>query len=144
MLEKANIVMIEQPLPAKRFEDLAWLRERTPLPLVADEDLTCAQDLRALADVYDGVNIKLMKIGGLQPAMQMIHTAKSLGLKVMLGCMIESSLGITAAAHLSPLANWIDLDGSLLLREDPFHGVTFDQGRPSIPNAPGIGARPIR
>jgi L-alanine-DL-glutamate epimerase-like enolase superfamily enzyme len=140
MLEKSNVEIVEQPMPARRLEDLAWLRERTHLPLIADEDLTSAKDLLALADVYDGVNIKVMKVGGLQPALHLAHTARSLGLKVMLGCMIESSLGITAAAHLSPLADWVDLDGCLLLQNDPFQGLTFDHGQLTLPLVPGVGA----
>ncbi|NUM77145.1 dipeptide epimerase, partial [candidate division KSB1 bacterium] len=116
-----------------------WLRERSPLPLVADEDVMKANDLPALARAYHGINIKIMKSGGLQEALRMIHVARALGLKIMLGCMIESSLGITAAAHLSPLVDWADLDGNLLIKNDPYRGVRVEQGRLILPEGPGLG-----
>ena len=142
MLAEANVEFVEQPMPAKSFDDVRWLREHAILPLVADEDVTGAADLADLATAYDGVNLKVMKVGGLQTTLQMIHTARSLGLKIMLGCMIETSLGITAAAHLAPLVDWADLDGSLLLRDDPFHGVQFEGGKMRLPNRPGLGVIP--
>ncbi|MFT4641796.1 MAG: L-alanine-DL-glutamate epimerase-like enolase superfamily enzyme [Verrucomicrobiales bacterium] len=139
MLSEANVEFVEQPMPSKCLDDVRWLRKRAALPLVADEDVTHANDLAALATAYDGVNLKVMKVGGLQATLQMIHTARSLGLKIMLGCMIESSLGITAAAHLAPLVDWADLDGSLLLRDDPFSGVQFEGGQMQLPDRPGLG-----
>ncbi|RIK64282.1 dipeptide epimerase, partial [candidate division KSB1 bacterium] len=138
-LAKMNVEFVEQPLPAHRLDDVAWLRERSPLPLVADEDVMKANDLPALARAYHGINIKIMKSGGLQEAMRMIHVARALSLKIMLGCMIESSLGITAAAHLSPLVDWADLDGNLLIKNDPCRGVRVEQGRLILPEGPGLG-----
>lgn len=141
MLEEMNVEFVEQPLPADQLDDVAWLRSESALPLVADEDVTAPASLKALAAAYDGVNLKVMKVGGLQRTLQMIHTARSLGLKVMLGCMIESSLGITAAAHLAPLVDWADLDGHLLLKDDPFQGVLATGGQLSLPGRPGIGVQ---
>jgi len=109
------------------------------MPLFADEDSKTSRDLSALAGVYDGINIKLMKSGGVQEAWRMIHLARGLGLKIMLGCMIESSVGITAAAHLAPLADCADLDGHLLISNDPFAGVQIQNGRIVLPDAPGLG-----
>lgn len=139
MLAEYNVDLVEQPMPAKQLDDVRWLRQHSTLPLVADEDLTQASDLASLATAYDGINVKVMKVGGLQAALQIIHTAQSLGLKIMLGCMIESSLGITAAAHLASLADWVDLDGCFLLADDPFRGVTFHEGKLQLPDAPGLG-----
>jgi len=106
---------------------------------VADEDVRTVKDIPALAEAYDGINIKIMKAGGLQEALRMIHVARAHGLKIMLGCMVESSLGITAAAHLSPLVDWADLDGHLLIKNDPYRGVRVEQGRLILPEAPGLG-----
>ena len=130
-LAKMNVEFVEQPLPAQHLDD--------PLPLIADEDVKTAKDLPALARAYHGINIKIMKSGGLQEALRMIHVARALGLKIMLGCMIESSLGITAAAHLSPLVDWADLDGNLLIKNDPYRGVRVEQGRLILPEGPGLG-----
>jgi L-alanine-DL-glutamate epimerase-like enolase superfamily enzyme len=130
---------VEQPLPAHRLADVAWLRERSPLPIVADEDAMTSENLRELAGAYDGINIKLAKCGGLREAVRMLDLADELGLKVMLGCMIESSLGITAAAHLGARAEWLDLDGHLLLSDDPYFGVRCHRGVLILPDAPGLG-----
>lgn len=138
-LARMNVEFVEQPLPAHRLDDVAWLRERSPLPLVADEDVKTAADIPLLARAYHGINIKIMKSGGLQEALRMIYLARGLGLKIMLGCMIESSLGITAAAHLSPLVDWADLDGNLLIKNDPYRGVRVEQGRLILPEGPGLG-----
>lgn len=134
-----GIEFVEQPLPAGRLADVAWLRERSPLPLVADEDAMTSANLRQLAEAYDGINIKLAKCGGLREAVRMLDLADELGLKVMLGCMIESSLGITAAAHLGARAEWLDLDGNLLISDDPYAGVRCDRGVLTLPDAPGLG-----
>lgn len=135
-----GVEFVEQPMPAAMLEETAWVRERVGMELVADEAVMNAADLPALAGVYDGINIKLMKAGGIQEAVRMIHVAGALGLKVMLGCMIESSLAISAAAQLSPLAAWADLDGNLLIQEDPYRGVEVLQGRLVLNDRPGIGA----
>ena len=138
-LKELNVEFVEQPMPAQRLDDVAWLRARSPLPLVADEDVRTVKDIPALAQAYDGINIKIMKAGGVQEARRMIHVARAHGLKIMLGCMVESSLGITAAAHLSPLVDWADLDGNLLIKNDPYRGATVANGRLILPDTPGLG-----
>jgi L-alanine-DL-glutamate epimerase-like enolase superfamily enzyme len=139
-----NIEFVEQPMPANRLDDVRWLRQQLQqrnisMPLFADEDSKTSRNLPALGGVYDGINIKLMKSGGLQEALRMIHLARALNLKIMLGCMIESSVGITAAAHLAPLVDHADLDGHLLINDDPFVGVQMQNGRMTLPEAPGLG-----
>ncbi len=126
-------------MPAGNLADIAWLRERVNLPLVADEDVKIARDIPRLAGVYDGVNIKLMKSGGLLEGLRMIQVARALDLKIMLGCMIESSIAISAAAQLAPMVDWADLDSNLLLRNDPFSGVKVVEGRFEFSDKPGIG-----
>ena len=138
-MRSRGVEFIEQPMPAKMLDETAWLRQRVDLPLVADEAVMNAADIPSLAGVYDGINIKLMKAGGIQEALKMIHTARAVGLKVMIGCMIESSVAITAAAHLSPLADWADLDGNLLISNDPFCGVKVSRGQLILNDKPGIG-----
>ena len=143
-LAQFNIEFVEQPMPANRLDDVRWLRQQLQhrniaMPLFADEDSKTSRDLSALAGVYDGINIKLMKSGGLQEALRMIHLARALDLKIMLGCMIESSVGITAAAHLAPLVDHADLDGHLLISNDPFVGVQMQNGKMTLPEAPGLG-----
>jgi len=138
-LANAGIEFVEQPLPADRLTDVAWLRERSPLPIVADEDAMTSANLHELAEAYDGINIKLAKCGGIREAVRMLDLAEELGLKVMLGCMIETSLGITAAAHLGARADWLDLDGHLLISNDPFVGVRCERGQLTLPDAIGLG-----
>ncbi len=138
-MQSRGVEFIEQPMPAKMLEETAWIRQRVNLPLIADEDVLTSADIPSLAEVYDGINIKLMKAGGIQEALNMIQTARTHQLKVMLGCMIESSLAITAAAHLSPLADWADLDGNLLICNDPFAGVNVVGGRLILNDRPGLG-----
>ena len=128
-LESLNVEFIEQPLPATMLEETRWLRDRINIPIVADEAVKSAADIPKLAQAYDGINIKLMKSGGIQEALRMIWMARSLGLKIMLGCMVESSCAISAAAHISPLVDWADLDGNLLIANDPFKGVTVEDGK---------------
>ena len=134
-----GVELVEQPLPAGRIEDMRWLKERSPLPLVADEDIHTAADLPRLAEAFHGINLKLMKAGGILEAVRTIHAARALGMRIMIGCMIESSLGITAAAHLGSLADWLDLDGNLLIRDDPFLGATTANGRIELPAGTGLG-----
>jgi len=143
-LAKNNVILLEQPMPAAMHEEQKWLRQRCvelgiTLPIIADEAVKQTSDIPRLAEAYDGINIKLMKAGGIQEALRMITLARCLNLKIMLGCMIESSLGITAAAHLSPLVDWADLDGNLLISNDPFAGATVDHGKLILPDAPGLG-----
>jgi L-Ala-D/L-Glu epimerase len=134
-----GVELIEQPLPAAMIEETAWLRERVEIPIIADEAVKSAGDIPHLAGAYDGINIKLMKSGGLQEAIRMIHIARALGMKIMLGCMIESSVAISAAAHISPLVDYADLDGNLLISNDPFIGVGVQQGRLILNDRPGLG-----
>lgn len=138
-LASQNVDLIEQPLAANTPEDMAWLKERSPLPLIADEALTSIDNLPDLAHAYDGINIKLVKSGGGLAAKETIEHARALGMSVMLGSTIESSLGIAAAAHLAPLADFVDLDGSLLLANDPFEGHPLKQGRITLRDQPGLG-----
>lgn len=139
-LKSQGVEFIEQPMPSEMIEETAWLRERAGIPIVADEAVKTAADIPKLATAYDGINIKLMKSGGIQEAVRMIGMAKALGLKIMLGCMIESSVAIAAAAHLAPFVDWADLDGNLLLKEDPFSGVKVEKGKFVFNEKPGLGA----
>ncbi len=134
-----GVELVEQPLPADRLEDARWLKERSPLPVFADESLMTASDLPRLAGAFDGVNVKLMKCGGPQEAARMVAVARALGLKLMLGCMIETSLGISAGATVSPLFDYADLDGSLLIDNDPFRGLGFDKDKLIPSDKPGWG-----
>ena len=133
---------IEQPLPEEDLDGLRQIREFSPLPIFADEPVRTARDIPRLAGCVDGVNIKLMKAGGLREAMRMIAVARAHGLQVMLGCMIETSVGITAAAHLAPLVDWADLDGNQTVINDPFTGVRVKDGRLVLPDGPGLGVEP--
>ena len=142
-LSGQNVEFIEQPLPADKLDESAWLKERSPLPIVADENCMTKEDIPKIAHAFDGINIKLMKCGGPTEALKMIHTARSFGLKIMLGCMCESSIAIGAAAHMSPLADWADLDGNLLLSNDPYSGIDVIEGKLLLPDKPGIGVEPI-
>ncbi|MBZ5554416.1 MAG: dipeptide epimerase [Acidobacteriia bacterium] len=134
-----GIEFVEQPMPASMIEETRWVRERVKLPLIADEAVLGAADIPNLVGAFDGINIKLMKAGGIHEALRMIELARSLRLKIMLGCMIESSVGITAAAHLSPLVDYADLDGNLLISNDPFKGVLVRNGKLILPKRPGLG-----
>jgi L-alanine-DL-glutamate epimerase-like enolase superfamily enzyme len=138
-LQQRGVELIEQPLPAAMIEETAWLRERVDIPIIADEAVKRAADVPKLAGAYDGINIKLMKAGGLQEALRMIHVARALGLKIMLGCMIESSVAISAAAQISPLVDYADLDGNLLISNDPFVGVGVKEGKLILNDQPGLG-----
>jgi L-alanine-DL-glutamate epimerase-like enolase superfamily enzyme len=140
-LQRYEIELCEQPVPAGSPHELRAIRERVRIPIVADEDAHVASDLPALAGCVDGVNVKLAKTGGIRGALAMIHTARAMGMKVMLGCMVESAIAATAAAHLSPLADWADIDGPLLIARDPFDGVRYDRGKLLLPAAPGLGVR---
>ena len=138
-LAKNGVEFVEQPMPVDKFEDSIWLKEHSPLPIIADESVKVSADIPKLAEAFDGVNIKVDKTGGLQEAYRAIWMAKAVGLKTMLGCMIASSLSITAAAHLSPLVDYADLDGNLLISNDPFEGVKVKDGWLILPDRPGIG-----
>jgi len=141
-MRKHEIEFCEQPIPAGSPEKLRWIRERSPIPIVTDEDSKDAKDLPALLGCVDGINVKLVKCGGIRGALEMIHTARAMGLKIMLGCMVESQILTTAAAHLSPLVDWADLDGPFLTARDPFDGIRYDDGKIVLPDGPGLGVRP--
>jgi L-alanine-DL-glutamate epimerase-like enolase superfamily enzyme len=134
-----DVEFVEQPLPPHDLEGLRFVRERSPLPIIADESCIVASDVAKLAGIVDGINIKLSKCGGLREALKMIATARAHGMLVMAGCMIESSLGISAAAHLAPLLDYADLDGAALLADDPFVGAVIEGGQIGIPDGPGLG-----
>lgn len=138
-----GVEFVEQPLPPDDLEGLRSLRARSRLPLVVDESVVRAADIASVAGAAHGVNVKLMKCGGIAPARDLIATARAHGLRVMLGCRAaESSVGIAAAAHLAPLADWADLDGNLLVSDDPFVAVEVEDGRFVYPDRPGLGAVP--
>jgi L-alanine-DL-glutamate epimerase-like enolase superfamily enzyme len=141
-LEQEGVEFVEQPMPATDLDGCAWLKERVNLPLIADESCVRLQDVPKLQNAFDGINIKLMKCGGLREAMRMIHTARALGIKIMIGCMVESSVAVTAAAHLSPLVDYADLDGNLLVTNDPFEGVNVLEGKLILSDEPGLGVKP--
>ena len=138
-LEEKNIILVEQPMPKTQIDDMAWLTERSPLPTVADEAIQRIPDVVKAYGIYSGINIKLMKCTGMREAHKMLTLAKSLGMKVMLGCMTETSCAISAASHLSPMADWADLDGNLLISNDPFEGTKVKGGKLIISDKPGIG-----
>jgi len=138
-LEKMGVEFVEQPMPAEMIEETRWVRSRVHLPLFADEACQHAADIPKLAAAFDGVNVKLDKAGGLLEARRQIEMAKSLGMRTMLGCMISSSVSVTAAAHISPLVDYADLDGNLLIGNDPYRGVRVEKGKLILPDGPGLG-----
>jgi len=141
-LETQGVEFVEQPMPSDMLDEMRWVRERVHMPIIADESCQRASDIPRLRGAFDGVNIKLDKSGGILEACRMISIAKSLGMKTMLGCMISSSVSVTAAAHLSPFVDFADLDGNLLIADDPFQGVRVERGRLVLPNRPGLGLTP--
>jgi L-Ala-D/L-Glu epimerase len=141
-LETQGVQFVEQPMPAEMIEETRWVRSRVHIPLIADEACQRASDIPKLKDAFDGVNVKLDKSGGMLEAYRMIQIAKSLGMKTMLGCMVSTSVSVTAAAHLSPLVDFADLDGNLLIRDDPFRGVRVQHGKLILPDKPGLGLTP--
>jgi L-alanine-DL-glutamate epimerase-like enolase superfamily enzyme len=143
-LARIGVEFIEQPVPADDVEGLAHVHDRSEVPVFADESCPTSEELPAVAPAVDGVVIKLMKCGGLVEAVRMAREARELGLKTMIGCMMESSLAITAAAHISPLMDYADLDSGLMMTNDPFTGVRIDDGRMILPDEPGTGVRRTR
>jgi L-alanine-DL-glutamate epimerase-like enolase superfamily enzyme len=133
--------LLEQPLAKDDLEGFRKLRTRSPIPIIADESCMTVSDLPRLDGAVHGINIKLSKCGGLAEARRMALEAQRRDMKVMIGCMIESSLGITAAAHLAPLAHYADLDGAALLKDDPYEGVSIEDGFIRLPAEPGLGVR---
>jgi len=138
-LAEKNVILIEQPFPKENIDDIAWLNEKSPLPIIADESVKRLKDIDKVKDIYSGINIKLMKSTGLREALLMINKARDFGLKVMLGCMTETSCAVSAAAHLSSLADWIDLDGPLLISNDLFDGISYINGEIKLNELSGIG-----
>jgi L-Ala-D/L-Glu epimerase len=141
-LETQGVEFIEQPMPAAMLDEQRWLRSRVHMPILADEACLRSHDIPRIAEAYDGIVVKVDKAGGLLEALRSIHTARSFGLKVMLGCMVSSSVSITAAAHLSPLVDYADLDGNLLIGNDPYTGVLVKDGKLVLPAGPGLGLVP--
>lgn len=141
IMEGLGVELVEQPFPVGNIEDLKKLKNSVKIPIFADEDVRDSRDIPRLSDAVDGINIKLMKCGGIREALRMIHTARALDLKTMIGCNIESSVSITAAAHLSSLIDYIDLDGHLLVTNDPYKGVTVDKGKLYLPEGNGLGIK---
>ena len=142
VLEDLGAELVEQPLPAADVEGMAWLKERTRVPLLADEAVSTLDDLDAAAELYDGVVVKLSKAGGIAAAFALISACAGRGLRVLLGCMVESSLGIAAALQLAGLADYVDLDGALLLADDPFTGIEVTGDVLTATEAPGLGVVP--
>ena len=138
-LKERGVIFIEQPLDKNNLDDALWLKGKSPLPIIADEVVQTFDDIEKINEAYHGINIKLMKCGGMREAMKMIKRAKELNLKIMIGCMSESSCGVSAAAQLSPLADWSDLDGPLLITNDMFSGITYNNGKIVLNNLPGTG-----
>lgn len=142
-LVSQNVEFVEQPMPANQSaDDLFWLHENVSLPLIADESVKTSADILSLKNMFDGINIKLMKCKGTREAIRMIHTARALDMSIMIGCMIESSVGISAAMHLSPLVDYADLDGNLLITDDPFCGLEMNRGSMILNDRPGLGVFP--
>lgn len=139
LMEELGVELVEQPFPVGSIESLKKVRRYTKIPIFVDEDIKDSKDIPAFSDAVDGINIKLMKCGGIREAIRMIYTARVHNLKIMIGCNIESSLSITAAAHLMSLVDYIDLDGNLLVANDPYIGVTVDKGRLTLPEGNGLG-----
>ena len=140
-LKEQGVVFVEQPMPKTSVDDTAWLTQNSPLPIIADEAIQTIGDLSKAQGVYSGINIKLMKCGGLLAAYKMIAMARALDMKVMIGCMTETSCAVSAAAQLSPLVDWADLDGNLLISNDVFEGIVIKDGKIILPDRPGIGIR---
>ncbi len=139
LMARFNVEFVEQPLPPGPPQAMRPLRDAGIVPIFADESCVAESAVPACAGVFDGINIKLSKCGGIRPALRMIHTARALGLKVMLGCMVETSVGIAAAAQLAPLVDHVDLDGHLLLADDPFEGIGGARGVLTLNERPGLG-----
>lgn len=142
-LKEMGIVMVEQPMPKEQVDDMAWLTDRSPLPIIGDESVQRLPDVVKAVGIYHGINIKLMKCTGMREAFVMAKTAKSLGMRVMIGCMTETSCAVSAAAQLSPLAEFADLDGNLLISNDLYSGIKIINGKILLNDLPGIGITKI-
>lgn len=142
-LKEKGITFVEQPMPKAQIDDMAWLTANSPLPTIADEAFQRIGDIPKFKDVYTGINIKLMKSTGMREAKKMIDVARALDMKVMIGCMTETSCAVSAAAQLSPLVDWADLDGNLLITNDVFEGMKVIDGKVTLNDLPGIGIRKL-
>lgn len=142
-LKEKGVLFLEQPLPKEMKDDNAWLTEKSPIPIIGDEAIRNISDLMDNKGVYSGINIKLMKCGGMNAAMKLVNVARAFGMKVMIGCMTETSCAISAASQLSPLVDWCDLDGNLLISNDPFSGLSVVDGKVALPDRPGLGITKI-
>ena len=142
-LNERGIVFVEQPMPKTQMDDMAWLTEKSPLPTIADEAFQRLSDVARFKGVYSGINIKLMKSTGLREAHKMITVARALDMNVMIGCMTETSCAVSAAAQLSPLVDWADLDGNLLISNDVFEGMKVIDGKVTLNDWPGIGIKKL-
>lgn len=143
-LKEKGVVFVEQPMPKTSIDDMAWLTQNSPLPTVADESLQRLPDVIKAKGVYSGINIKLMKCTGMREAHSMMTLAKSLDMKVMIGCMTETSCAVSAAAQLAPKCEWADLDGNLLITNDPYKGVKIENGKIILIDKPGIGIESVK
>ena len=137
-----KVVLMEQPMSVDQIDDMAWVTAQSPIPTIADESVKRLADLENLDEVFSGINIKLMKCTGLREAVRMINFCKRKDLKIMLGCMAESSCATTAMAQLMQFADFVDLDAPNLYTNDPFIGVKYEKGKVILNDLPGIGARP--
>lgn len=142
-LKEKGVVFVEQPMPKTAIDDMAWLTAKSPLPTIGDESVQRLPDVIKAKDVYSGINIKLMKCTGMREAHQMLNLARSLEMKVMIGCMTETSCAVSAAAQLSPKTDWADLDGNLLISNDPYSGVQVVDGKVVLIDQPGIGIKSV-
>lgn len=142
-LKGKGVVFVEQPMPKEQIEDMAWLTERSPLPTFGDEGVQRLADVKKAHGVYNGINIKLMKCTGMREAHKMLILARALDMKVMMGCMTETSCAISAASHLSPMVDYADLDGALLISNDLYDGTKIVDGRVTLTDRPGIGVKKI-
>ena len=140
-LKDLGVELIEQPFPPSEEQGYRKLKETSSIPIFADESLGTVSDLKKIEPLFHGINIKLVKCGGLYEALSMIHAARALDLKIMIGCMIESSISISAASHLTPAADFIDLDGNILITNDPFEGTKNTFGKLELSSDPGIGVK---
>jgi L-alanine-DL-glutamate epimerase-like enolase superfamily enzyme len=140
-LKEQGIVMVEQPMPKEQLDDIAWVTEHSPLPVFADESIQRLKDVEGLKGAFTGINIKLMKCTGMREAWKILNTARALGMKVMVGCMTETSCAVSAAAQLSPAVDFADLDGNLLISNDRFSGVEVVGCKLTLPDRPGIGLK---
>lgn len=138
-LEEKNVLFIEQPFAIDKLSNSEWLTERSNVPIIADENIKRLTDLDTVKNVFDGINVKLMKTTGILEAYQLLKEAKAIGLKTVTGCMAESSLAVAAMSHLSSLADWVDLDGPFLMKNDPFNGLTLKNGNLCLSSSNGIG-----